>query len=507
MKRFLTILRKAMKLGFIVLLIFGASLFFRSQQIPVNMVEEYLAEHLPTNIVVHADSLAFGLNDGLTVRNLVIYDLEDTTPEEPILSAREIAVHPFRRLIEAENLKYPRLPKGYYAEGNSERNSRIEVKLPIVPRFSLVLNRPDILGIAPEKVIADVEIKHDRLSVERIHLDWADRDEPMTIDGFCTVDFSRQVVQGEINGFAKQSHIRPLLVALDVPVSLPYMDAFTEVQGKVPARCGWNVNLINNDFDLFLGLKPKMGKYNGVKLSKAEGKLHIHAYTRGDTLNYRVEVGPLVGAGLNKEPLEGSVIIEGVGGENTVTVEASSGLPVAHLLKIGGFTGDYVDDSVVGKSSGKFVFRFPRSMGDDISKLNGEGSFRIEKGQVLRMKGFAGLLDLLASHIPGVSLFTDSTQASCSYVIDNGILKSDDIYIEGTVFSIKMYGQQDLVNDKLDFTVRVQFTKKDSMVGQLLHPLAWPFTKLLLEFKLTGSSEEPQWEYISVIDRVLEATK
>lgn len=507
MKKFLTILRKTMRLLFIVLLIFGASLIFRAQQIPADMVEEYLAERLPENIVVTLSSISFGFGDGLVIRNLAVYDRKEVNPDEPIISSREIVVHPLRRLIEFDRLKYPRLPKGYYAEGNSERNSRVEVKLPNVPRFSVILNSPEILGIAPEKVMADVEIRHDRLAVERIHLDWADKDEPMTIDGFCTVDFTRQLVQGEINGFALQHHIRPLLVALDVPVSLPYMDAFTEVHGKVPARCGWNVNLINNDFDLYLDLKPRMGKYNGVPLSKAEGKLHIHTYTRGESLNYRVEVGPLVGEGLNKEPLEGTVVIDGVNGETTVSVEASSGLPVAHLLKIGGFTGDYVDDSVIGKSQGKFSFRFPRTMGDDISQLNGEGSFSIKNGQILRMKGFAGLLDLLAAHIPGVSLFTDSTQASCSYVIENGILKSDDIYIEGTVFSIKMYGQQDLINDKLDFVVRVQFTKKDSMVGQLLHPLTWPFTKLLLEFRMTGSSEAPKWEYISVVDRVLEATK
>ena len=53
--------------------------------------------------------------------------------------------------------------------------------------------------------------------------------------------------------------------------------------------------------------------------------------------------------------------------------------------------------------------------------------------------------------------------------------------------------------------MRVQFAKKDSIAGKLLHPLAWPFTKLLLEFRLTGTPDEPKWTYLSVIDRVLEA--
>ena len=70
-----------------------------------------------------------------------------------------------------------------------------------------------------------------------------------------------------------------------------------------------------------------------------------------------------------------------------------------------------------------------------------------------------------------------------------------------------MYGTFDTVKTALDFTVRVQFTKKDSLVGKLLHPLTWPFTKLLLEFRLTGSPENPKWLYVSVIDRVMEAVK
>ena len=70
-----------------------------------------------------------------------------------------------------------------------------------------------------------------------------------------------------------------------------------------------------------------------------------------------------------------------------------------------------------------------------------------------------------------------------------------------------MYGQFDAAANSLDYTVRVRFTKEDSIVGKLVHPLTWPFTKLLLEFKLTGTPEHPKWKYISVVDRVVEAVK
>ena len=70
-----------------------------------------------------------------------------------------------------------------------------------------------------------------------------------------------------------------------------------------------------------------------------------------------------------------------------------------------------------------------------------------------------------------------------------------------------MFGWFDAVRNVQDFTVRVQFAKSDSVVGKILHPLTWPFTKLLLEFKLTGSPEAPKWKYVSVVDRVLEVVK
>ena len=182
-------------------------------------------------------------------------------------------------------------------------------------------------------------------------------------------------------------------------------------------------------------------------------------------------------------------------------------MPVASLLRIGGFVGEHVGEDVVGSSSCELKFHFPRAMTNNYEVLNGEGHISVVDGQIMRMKGFRGLLALLAEKVPGVSWFTDSTSASCDYVMENGIVKSDNIYIEGSVFSIKMYGAFDAVNEKLDFTARVQFVRKDSFVGKILHPLTWPFTKLLLEFRLTGTPEEPKWEYLSVIDRVVEAVK
>lgn len=504
MRKVFKLLCQTVKWGFIVFCVFVGSLFFREQEIPQVVISKLVDSVVSSNVVLHVGSASFGFRHGICVRDVRLYNYDSL---DPIMSAKTIDILLLARRVEIDRLSYRRLPAGYYAPGNMEKNTPVDFPLPEIPRFALVLHRPDILSVTPEKVVADVTVTGDRLSVERLRLIWPDKDEPMFLDGFCVLDLRRQEIVGEVRGTAKQRHIRPLLVTLDVPSALPYMDAFTDVPVKVPSVCAWKVNLTNNDFNLDLDLDPTMGKYNTVPMRHANGKLHLYVYTRGTCLNYHHTIGPIVATGARGQPLEGTVVVDGFQGTNTVTVTAKSALPVADLLKIGGFTGDYVDDDVFGDSKCSLVFRFPRAKSGDHAYLNGKGHLEIRNGQIMRLKGFKGLIELLADKVPGVSWFTDSTQASCDYVIENGVVKSDNIYIEGSLFSLKMFGAYDSVRDVLDYTVRIQFTKKDSMMGKIIHPLTWPFTKLLLEFRLTGTPEHPEWTYISVIDRVLEIAK
>lgn len=499
---------KTMKFSFIVFCFFLGSLFFREQRLPSRWVEFAFDRFTPTNIVGHVDSISFGFRNGLRLTGLRLYDTAKANPLEILAGADEVCLNPLARRLRVVGARYPRLPDSYYEPGNHEKNARVECEFPELGTLALELERPNILGIAPASVVGKVEVRRDAVLFDRLHLVWPDQDEePMAVDGFCHVDLAKQVVVGEIDGLAKQPHIRPLLEALDVPVSLPYFDGFTEVPGPVPSKCGWHVNLVNNDFDLDLWLQPNMGKYNGVPMKSASGHIHLHVYTRDDWLNYHQTIGPIFGVGLKDQPLEGTVIVDGTNGYNRVTVNAKSGLPIADLLRIGGFVGDYVGNDVFGDSKCRLEFRFPRAMTNNYELLDGEGHLSIRNGQLMRMKGFKGLIEAMPSIAPAVSWFSDSTQASCDYRIERGVLKSDNIYIEGTLFSIKMYGEFDAVRGKLDFTVRVQFTKKDSILGKVLHPLTWPFTKLLLEFRLSGSPEKPEWGYISVIDRVLEVAQ
>ncbi len=496
-----------MKWLFIVFCLYLASLFFHEQRIPGSWAEIYFEHHAPENLILSVDTIAFGFLHGLHVRGLRIYDSSMKSPTQLLAGADEIFVNPFSRHVRIAGARYTRLPDSYYAPENHERNARVECEFPAIGDFTLTLTRTDILSIQAERITADVSVKRHRIEFSRIHLDWPDADRRMAVIGFCYLDLDRQEIYGEVEGEARQAHIRPMLVTIDVPVSLPYMDGFTEVPVPCPSWCAWKVDLVRADLDLWLDLHPTLGRYNTIPMKRADGRIHLHNYTRGDCLNYRTTVGPITAKDLKDRPLEGTVTIIGTNGYNVVSVKAKSAQPIADVLRIGGFTGEYVDADVVGESECDLEFRFPRAMTNNYEVLNGRGRVIVRNGQLMRMKGFRGLIAAMPNIAPAVTWFSDATQASGDYVIENGIVRTENTYIEGPFFSIKMYGFLDTVKGQMDFTVRVQFTKKDSLVGKVLHPLTWPFTKLLLEFRLTGSPENPHWQYVSVIDRVLEVVK
>ena len=498
---------KTMKWIFIVFCIYLGSLFFREERLSGRWIETLAGRCLPKNLMLQVDSFSFGFRHGIHIRDLRLYDSEAKDALTPVVSADLISYHPFSNRLRIEELKYVRLPDGYYEEGNQERNERVEAVFPALGRISVALIRPDILAVRPETVSFDMVVSPTRVDFEKIHLVWPDQEARMGVDGFCSVDLDRQEVYGEIEGLARQAHIRPLLVAVDVPVALPYMDGFTDVPEPCRSWCAWKVDLVRSDFDLWLDLHPVLGKYNAVPMRKADGKIHVHNFTRGDCLNYVTTVGPISGVDVEGRKLDGTVVITGTNRYNTVVVDAKSAQPLADVLKIGGFTGDYVGEDVVGESECRLTFGFPRSMTNNYEVLNGFGHVVVKNGCLMRMKGFRGLVNAMPDIAPAITWFTDSTQASGDYVIENGIVRTDNVYIEGSLFSIKMYGWFDAVRNVQDFKVRVQFAKSDSMVGKILHPLTWPFTKLLLEFRLTGSPENPKWEYVSVVNRVMEAVK
>lgn len=172
-----------------------------------------------------------------------------------------------------------------------------------------------------------------------------------------------------------------------------------------------------------------------------------------------------------------------------------------HLGELQGIGGIDLGERY-GDINGKIELSGP--LGEDcLAGLNGNGSFRIENGHIAQMKLFLGLTEVLSEYVPGVASIVNQTRASADYVITNGVIQSSNILIEGSLISIRAEGSYDMVNDNLDFEVRVRLMKDESLLGKyLIRPITWPFAKLLLEYKVQGKIEDPEWTYISILDRI-----
>ena len=607
---------KTVKWIFIVFCVFLGSLFFREQRIPADWVVSTVSSHVPSNIVFKCDSASFGFRRGARMRGIRLYDRERADPVKAVVSADSASVDFFLRRVRIVGLKIPRLHDGYYLPGNIERNGRLDVDVPDVPSFSLMLVRPDVLGIAPERVVATVRTNPRRVEFNDIGVSWPDIDRSMSVNGSAYIDFDEQRFHAVARGEARQSHIRPLLVTLDVPVSVEYMDAFTGVTEPIPVSAKWDVNLVNNDFRMLLDLHPQLGRYNAVPMRRVDGELGLSVFTRGTNLTCVTTVGPLSALDPKGRTLDGRLVVTLTNDVTKLDFDVKSGLELKDLLSIAdclndgtldcvscetppeitvsgilmpdfarqaennlhgtvafkkgvffespvedvAFSYSYVGDTMSfdnislrgqegGRYTGKAKLHVPASdpdsasfsmafscsdgslgeiaeaLGSDFggrhgvvnsevevagpistnlySHLNGRGKVRVTEGRLAQMKLFMGLTDYLAANVPGVASLVNQSQASVDYTITNGVFASNNIFIEGAVFSIRASGTYDIPADKLDFTVRLQLLKNDSFLGKLVHPVMFPFTKLLLEFKVTGSADDPKWNYISVLDRIL----
>ena len=155
-----------------------------------------------------------------------------------------------------------------------------------------------------------------------------------------------------------------------------------------------------------------------------------------------------------------------------------------------------------GTLRGDFELEGP--MGSNVvARLCGRGSVSSKDGRLSQMRLFAGLTEVLADKVPGVGAIVNQSSGSCDFTISNGVVETGNVLIEGGLFSIRGGGSLDLRTGALDFTLRVQFFRKDSIIGTLVSPVTWAFSKLLMEVHLGGTLAEPEWRYISVVDRVL----
>lgn len=134
------------------------------------------------------------------------------------------------------------------------------------------------------------------------------------------------------------------------------------------------------------------------------------------------------------------------------------------------------------------------------STLDAAFSLTLDGGLITRIPLFAGLTDLIADNIPGISSLTDSSTAKLIGTADSGFFSIPGFTLTGDLLSIEGPITYSLPNDLLFAQITAGNFKQGSLLGTLTRWLTVPLNKLIWQIKVSGPLASPDWEIITIIE-------
>jgi hypothetical protein len=116
--------------------------------------------------------------------------------------------------------------------------------------------------------------------------------------------------------------------------------------------------------------------------------------------------------------------------------------------------------------------------------MRGTGKLEVTDGDVFAIPIFGPLSGLLNSVLPGKLGYSVAHKANATFTIKDGVIHTDDFQVAGKLFSMLGRGDIHFLDDKLDFTVRMNANG----AGVLLTPMY-----KLFEYTGEGSLKRPDW--------------
>ncbi len=124
-----------------------------------------------------------------------------------------------------------------------------------------------------------------------------------------------------------------------------------------------------------------------------------------------------------------------------------------------------------------------------LDSFDGKLDTAIRDGFIFQAGLFAGFSDLVSYVLPGFSLFAQ-TEATGTFVFGKGRVRTDNLKVLGSVFSVNAEGAYGFDNS-LDFVFELKLLRSGA-VAYLVRLATLPVTHLL-EFRLSGTLDKPSW--------------
>ncbi|MDQ2658944.1 MAG: AsmA-like C-terminal region-containing protein [Verrucomicrobiota bacterium] len=133
-----------------------------------------------------------------------------------------------------------------------------------------------------------------------------------------------------------------------------------------------------------------------------------------------------------------------------------------------------------GQLFGSYDFQ---GVGDDAKTMRGVGKIKVANGDVFAIPVFGPLSGLISAIIPGAG-YSVAKQATASFTIKEGVIRTDDFKVSGKLFGMVGHGDIHFLENRLDFDIRI------NAGGPAV--LLTPVYKLF-EYKGEGSLSKPNW--------------
>ena len=169
------------------------------------------------------------------------------------------------------------------------------------------------------------------------------------------------------------------------------------------------------------------------------------------------------------------------------------------------------DNNIVSKMGGRLAgdlqLAFPWHAGSPTGMV-GRGHIDIHDGALMRIPLFAGLTDFLGRNVPGVDALVMQSNATMPFTVTNGQVRVEQFRLEGNVFSLTADGCCRLTAPgyPLDGVAKLRFFRQKTLAGMLARLVTLPLSKMM-EFRVSGPVTRPDWNYIGLIDRLMDTIR
>lgn len=155
---------------------------------------------------------------------------------------------------------------------------------------------------------------------------------------------------------------------------------------------------------------------------------------------------------------------------------------------------DVEDTAYTGKLNLELAVKGNLKNTDEIPRaksFTGSGRLEIKDGTLFKIPLLLGLSRILSKVINGFG-YASQNDFSADFKINDGVVKSDKLFLQGNLLSIAGPGSYRFADQKISADLKIQLFK-EGILSDALKIILWPIRKLI-EVQLTGTIDNPDWQ-------------